>query len=806
MYIALDLETTGFDPVGDDPIEVAAIRFDEHQVYDTFQTLVNPGKKIPQIVTHITGITDEDVANAPTLDSVKEQIIAFIGDYPIVGHNITFDTTFLKNKGFPLTNPEFDTLPLTSMIYPKLPSYSLETISAAFGIAEKQDHRALSDTVACAQLFQKILGKIKTLSPEILTQLNAVFTENAPHYADLFKNGTPNGTYLEELFLQKPRAELLTSNREQEIEETISSAIEKKETLLLEAGIGNGKYTALTKAIIKHYAKGKEKTLISVSSTNLEENLFHTVFPELLREHNLDGTSIVLVKELQKYLSPARLRRYMDEPQKSFDESCFVAKIYLWSSYTENGEQDELALTGEEFRRWEMVNVNPWRCDMAKEPFLQRAYEREKNASILVCNHRALAKEIMSPTNHLQQIKNLAICEAHLFEKNIINATTKTISLDSLQEKFILPESANQKLEFFFGMLGMLFHKQTQDPGETLIVQEAHKNSKEWSQIRDLYESLVEYLKTNFDTNPGVYGELLEELSLIEGLFTSTGKASSAMLFQNHEEQIRLRYMPIETINTLWNMEFFKELTSRIFISSTMRVAKSFDYIRDRLQIEDTLLDDGRIQHVTEHVVPMNPILAERLQVIIPSSLPDQEKPDYMMHANALMQTLIKKTPGKTIGIFSSKRVLHQSYYALATNLKDSDIQLLSQDFSGGRGKIVEKYIVDPEHMALFGTLAFLEKLELTKLPCENLIFQKIPFDPPSDPIIQMQISRYMDPFMQYALPETILRFLGVLNQFMKNPLASPRNLLVLDSRITKKSYGRTFIDSLPEGMQPIRK
>mgnify|MGYP001609722330 CR=1 FL=1 len=294
-----------------------------------------------------------------------------------------------------------------------------------------------------------------------------------------------------------------------------------------------------------------------------------------------------------------------------------------------------------------------------------------------------------------------------------------------------------------------------------------------------------------------MYGELLEELSIIENLFSNEKQTSSAVLYQNHEEQIRLRYIPIETMDTLWNMDFFKEQTSRIFMSSIMCVAKSFDYIRDRLRIPET---------AKECVIPANPEITKNLKVIIPSALPDQEKPDYMMHANALMLNAIKKTPGKTIAIFSSKRTLHQAYYALATNLKNNDIQLLSQDFSGGRGKMIEKCIADPEHTVLFGTMNFLEKLDLSTIPCENFIFQKIPFDPPFDPIIKMQESRYMNPFMEYALPETITRFLGFLNQFLKNPTGpqAPKNLYILDNRLLKKSYGKIFLESLPEGTEVV--
>ncbi|MCX6734224.1 MAG: exonuclease domain-containing protein [Candidatus Peregrinibacteria bacterium] len=802
MYIALDLETTGFDPVSDYPIEVAAIKFDENGIYERYQTLVNPGVPIPQIVSHITGIHDEDVANAPKLEDVKQQIIDFIGDLPIVGHNITFDTSFLRNKGFGLVNNvEFDTLPLTATLYPKMPSYSLETLSAVFGIADKQNHRAMSDTIACATLFQKLLKKIQTLSPEILQTIRTIFGETTPHYSLLFQGGKKGGAYIEENLISKPKKEFQSSSKQGEIETAVLEALEKNETLLLEIGIGNGKYTALMNALMRYHKNNKDKTLISLATPGLQENLFHSTFS--------DNKDIILIKETGRYLSPSRLKLEMEKENKSFEEAAFFSKIYLWSTYTSRGEQDELCLNGEEYRKWERVNINPWRCKIADEPFMQKAYKEQEQAKILVCYHRALAKEIIAPSSHLHDIKNLIVCEADHFEKHIFSATSRTFSLDGLEEKYkltgVLHDSGAsllwEKMQFFFGMLGLIYRKYTERDLDVLFIQDTHKNTKEWIQIQELYQIIITYLTEHMSEQPDIYGELLEELSVAKSLFVEgEAKSSSmAMLGQNHAEEIRLRYMPIETMETVWNMPFFKDQKTRIFLSSTMRVAKSFDYIRERLSLND--------ENIKEIVIGPRPDLIENVKIIIPAHLPDQEKSEYNMHANALMGKIIKDAPGKTIAIFGSKRTLHNAYYALATNLRRSEIDLLSQDFSGGKGKIGEKYRADPEHTVLFGTFAFFEKIELSKLPYENFIFQKIPFDPPSDPLIQMQNQRYMNAFTQYSLPEATLRFLGFLNQFLKNPTPSTaqKNLYIFDTRILHKSWGDAILDSLPEGITVMR-
>ena len=94
-FIAFDLETTGFLPGMDQITEIGAVRFENGQVDAVFSTLVNPRKPIPEIVTKITGITDEMVKDAPLIDSLLESFAEFCGNDIIVAHNAPFDVQFL---------------------------------------------------------------------------------------------------------------------------------------------------------------------------------------------------------------------------------------------------------------------------------------------------------------------------------------------------------------------------------------------------------------------------------------------------------------------------------------------------------------------------------------------------------------------------------------------------------------------------------------------------------------------------------------------------------------------------------------
>ena len=131
QYVAIDLETTGLDTENDAIIEIGAVRFDESGVRDGFQTLVNPRRPVPHVVQDLTGISEEAVAAAPVLQAVASQLQAFIGDRPLVGHNITgFDVLFLDRAGIVHSPVLFDTANLAPLLLPGIAEYSLGALAA----------------------------------------------------------------------------------------------------------------------------------------------------------------------------------------------------------------------------------------------------------------------------------------------------------------------------------------------------------------------------------------------------------------------------------------------------------------------------------------------------------------------------------------------------------------------------------------------------------------------------------------------------------------------------------------------------
>jgi DNA polymerase-3 subunit epsilon len=160
-FVVLDVETTGLRPGPDRVIEIAGVRLRGNEIIDTFQSLVNPRRRVPPFITQFTGITQAMVNDAPPAEMVFPTFLRFIDGATIVGHNVGFDTGFLSNemkllgRAFPLDG--LDTIPLARRLLPGLKRFKLEMVAAHLGITTLNRHRAMGDASVTAEVFLRLL-------------------------------------------------------------------------------------------------------------------------------------------------------------------------------------------------------------------------------------------------------------------------------------------------------------------------------------------------------------------------------------------------------------------------------------------------------------------------------------------------------------------------------------------------------------------------------------------------------------------------------------------------------------------------
>ena len=177
-YTVLDLEMTGLAPKRDKVIEIGAVKVRDGKIADTYETLVQPGMPIPESVTELTGITDEMAESGMEETKAMQQLLSFIGEDVLVGHNLIFDYSFLKqwavNQKIPLELCACDTLRIARALLPGEQSKKLESLCVYFQIPRAREHRALDDAVETWQLFEN-LRQIKGASAELFVPKPLVY-------------------------------------------------------------------------------------------------------------------------------------------------------------------------------------------------------------------------------------------------------------------------------------------------------------------------------------------------------------------------------------------------------------------------------------------------------------------------------------------------------------------------------------------------------------------------------------------------------------------------------------------------------
>ncbi len=191
--VALDIETTDISPQKGEIIEVAVVKYRNGKEVDKFSTLTKPKGKIPAIVKSITNISDEDVKGYEPFSEVREEVEKFIGDFPIVGHNIIFDVRFLQANDIPLKNNKlFDTWKLSTIAYQGEKSFSLEALTERLDLAHAEKHRAEYDAIAGMKLFEHLLGRLSEVDPGILVEIETIMRQTDWPFKDIFAEVAKN--------------------------------------------------------------------------------------------------------------------------------------------------------------------------------------------------------------------------------------------------------------------------------------------------------------------------------------------------------------------------------------------------------------------------------------------------------------------------------------------------------------------------------------------------------------------------------------------------------------------------------------
>jgi DNA polymerase-3 subunit epsilon/ATP-dependent DNA helicase DinG len=484
-YVAIDIETTGLESESDAIIEIGAVRFNERRVENEWTSLINPGRHIPDFITGLTGIDDAMVRQAPGMRAVAHELEAFVGDAPVVGHNIRFDLGFLQNANILRYNEVIDTYELAAVLLPSAPRYNLGSLGQQLGVLLPATHRALDDAKVTQVVFLRLLERARELPLDLIAEfvrlsepLNwdarwvfqgvleaLVKGQKSSSGAKQAKAGKGSGP--EFPFFQAERKQdkhppidriemdsAIPLNEEEvasileyggafsqyfqsfeqrpeqvEMLRTVTGALSNARHMMVEAGTGVGKSFAYLVPAALFGLQNNTRVVVSTNTINLQDQLIKKDIPDLRAALNLDLRAAVL-KGRSNYLCPRRLHYIRGRFPANENEMRVLAKVLVWLLENQSGDRNEINLTGPAEREvWARMSAEDDACGgetCVKTtggacPFY-RARQAALAAHVLIVNHALLLSDIAAGSHVLPAYDYLIVDEAHHLESATTNA------------------------------------------------------------------------------------------------------------------------------------------------------------------------------------------------------------------------------------------------------------------------------------------------------------------------------------------------------------------------------------------------
>ena len=549
--VAFDLETTGLSPKTDSIIEIGAVRFNETSIEDEFSVLVNPGKRIPKFITDLTGISNEMVRGAPNIHDVLGEFEAFVGDAPVIGHNVQFDLSFMQKHNVLQFNTPIDTYELAAVLLPSAGRYKLGALSNLLGISLTNAHRALDDAKATMGIFSKLYGMAENLPFNLIAEIvrqgepldwdaNWVFQQILQKRA---KNGERPKSTSGQLFemrdtkkyapLQpvdfekaiKLDPEEVSSvlehggafsnyfenyeyrNEQVEMLQVVADSLSNSRHYMIEAGTGVGKSFAYLVPAAMWAIQNNTRVVISTNTINLQDQLIKKDIPDLAKALGLDLRASVM-KGRGNYLCPRLLGILRRRGPRNVEEMRVLTKILIWLLENQSGDRSEINLNGPKERAvWQRVSAEDDNCttDTCMKhsggscPF-QQAKTAAQSAHILIVNHALLLADIASGSRVLPEYDYLVVDEAHHLE----NATTSALSFR------VTPSMMNRLMREIggtkSGALGALLAEASQNlrPSDQALLRQKVKRATDLAfrvqeQVRVFFNTIGEFTEYQRD-------------------------------------------------------------------------------------------------------------------------------------------------------------------------------------------------------------------------------------------------------------------------------------------------------------------
>lgn len=911
--VVLDTETTGLSFKDCDLIEISAARMSGREVVGRFETFVHPGGPIPAEITRLTGISNRDVADAPSPRDAVAALAEFVAGSPVLAHNATFDRTFIEAVpgGSAVSDVWIDTLSLSRIALPCLTTHRLADMAAAFGCASVT-HRAGDDVDALCGMWRILLLALSDLPaglaalladmhPDVSWPLRTIFsyladagvaparpfslkearsalvrgTQGSPRLdaAALDHIAAVSGDEVEREFGANGAVARMYEHMELRPEQVamareVAEALSTSTHRAIEAGTGVGKSVAYLLPEVLFAKRNNVTVGVSTKTNALTDQLVSQELPALSAALP-GGVSFVSLKGYDHYPCLHRLDRAVvdDLPLAAVshdgrsdnavacDMLTAIAVTYAFACQSPDGDVDALGI------RWRYVprpllTTTPGECLRGRCPYfpnecpLHGARRRAACSDVVVTNHSLLLRNVAADGKILPPIRHWVVDEAHGLEAEarrqwavevsgeearaafellggtttgtIHNLMVRAMSLEGstlvvgmlAKSAATLSRASVSVADLFVAVheLGSVARGDGGYDSVTLWLGDEVRSTPEWAAVadaggvaaevvREAVRQLAEAAEAMAPEAPSLAADLGESTrflrDLCAGIELICAGTDRSYVYSAQLSRPR-RKMPSEKlvaekidIGSDLAACWLPEMRSVVFTSATIAVGDDFAHFDHAVGLD--LLDKGSHRALR---LDSSFDFDSHMSVVVARDLPAPNDRAYLPALEDFLFDVHVSMGGSVLTLFTNRRDMERAFEALQPRLAAAGLEVACQSRGTSPRRLRQRFM-EERSLSLMALRSFWEGFDAAGDTLRCVVIPKLPFASPNDPLVRERDAREDRAWWKYSLPDAVISVKQAAGRLIRS--STDTGVLVLaDSRLVSKGYGRLFVGSLP--------